>query len=84
MCCHYKSVNGLDTQSGFRIAPVAQYCSVARERVNDSKIIIGRSHQLERLKSAEGAQLRKQYKSDIKSGRGKFQISCSNYDTHAL
>ena len=33
MCCHFKSVNGLDKQSGFSIAPVVQYCSVARERV---------------------------------------------------
>ena len=33
MCCHHKSVNSLDKQSGFSIALVAQYCSVAHERV---------------------------------------------------
>ena len=35
MCCHHKSVYGLDKQSGFSIAPVAQYCSVTLERVNN-------------------------------------------------
>ena len=29
-----KCVNCLDKQSGFSIAPAAQYCSVARERFN--------------------------------------------------
>ena len=31
-----KSVNCLDKQSSFSIAPAAQYCSVAHERVNYS------------------------------------------------
>ena len=30
---HLQSVNCLDKQSGFSIEPVAQYCSVAHERV---------------------------------------------------
>ena len=30
----FKCVNDLDKQSGFSIAPLAQYCSVASERVN--------------------------------------------------
>ena len=34
MCCHHKSVDGLDKQSGFSIAAVVQNCSVALERVN--------------------------------------------------
>ena len=33
MCCHHKSVDGLDKQSGFSKAAVAQNCSVALERV---------------------------------------------------
>ena len=30
----YKVLTVLDKQSGFSIAPAAQYCSVARERIN--------------------------------------------------
>ena len=33
MCNQYKSIHCLDKQIGFNTAPVAQYCSVARERV---------------------------------------------------
>ena len=36
MCCHHKSVDGLDKQSRFNIAPVAQYCSVALERAKST------------------------------------------------
>ena len=34
-CCWLQSVNCLDKQSGFSIAPAAQYCSVARDRVKN-------------------------------------------------
>ena len=34
MCCHDKSVNCLDKQSGFSIAAVVQYCSVGRKILN--------------------------------------------------
>ena len=41
MCCHHKSVDGLDKQSGFSIAAVAQNCSVALERVKASESYFG-------------------------------------------
>ena len=37
MCCHHKSVDGLDKQSGFSLVPVAQYCSFALERVKEDQ-----------------------------------------------
>ena len=33
-----KSLNGLGKESGFSIGHVAQYCSVARERVNNDPL----------------------------------------------
>eukprot|EP00731_Ephydatia_muelleri_P019363 Em0012g188a len=40
-CAAPQSVDGLDKQSGFSIAPVAQYCSVALERVNKEIETVG-------------------------------------------
>ena len=40
MCCHHKSVDGLEKQSGFSIT---QYCSVALERVKLSYLKVGNS-----------------------------------------